>query len=73
MTFLNLKPTLKGEAMLVIEVLTGDCEAIAKRILEAKTDRTRRGLIALFNERNETRCRIIDQFGLQTFAASLIN
>lgn len=72
MTFLNLNPETVSQAIPTVVMLTRACEATLGRIQSEKNSKRRTAMIEVFNEKNETRVRIIEKFGLQEFAAGLV-
>lgn len=69
--FINSQPASKDDAARQVVALTGMVRGISRDIPTMATGRRKSVLIARFLELNEVRVRIIEQFGLQTFAAGL--
>lgn len=67
---LNFQPTTKDEAMRTVVMMT-DMVEMSIRDLPHATPRKQDVMIARFKELNEVRVRIIEQWGLQDFAAQL--
>lgn len=72
MTFLNLNPETTAQAIPTVVMLTKACEATLGRLQSERDSKRCNALIAVFNEKNEVRVRIIERFGLQEFAAGLV-
>ena len=68
----SFDPQTREQAIPVVASLTHICERAAREVPGCKDRRRVNVMIARFRELNEVRVRIIEQFGLQDFAAAVV-